>query len=132
MLIFQLRFKPVFNQLKYISLWGILLSILIGCKPSLISIAQISEKKVGKTVYLTGKVVHLAPFVDNAAYQIEDSTGRTWVVSDREVPALDRRITIKGKIEYQSLPFAERDLGDFYVVELEQLSESDRHSNNEP
>ena len=119
------RFKPVLNQLKYISLWGILLSILIGCKPSQISIAQISEKKVGKTVYLTGKVVHLAPFVDNAAYQIEDSTGRTWVVSDKK-PALGQRITIEGKIEYQSLPFAERELGDFYVVELEQLLESDR------
>ena len=120
MLIYHLRFKPVLNTLKYISLWGTLLSILIGCKPSQISIAQISEKKVGKTVYLTGKVVHLAPLVDNAAYQIEDSTGRTWVVSDKEVPPLGQTITIEGKIEYQSLPFAERELGDFYVIELEQ------------
>ena len=126
MLISHLRFKPVFNQLKYISLWGLLLSILIGCQPSLISIARISEKKVGKTVYLSGEVVHLAPFVDNAAYQIEDSTGRTWVVSDRQVPALGQTIRIKGKIEYQNLPFDEQNLGDFYVVELEQLPESDR------
>ena len=121
MLVSRLKFKPVLNTLKYISLWGILLSSLIGCKPPQISIEQISDKKVGKTVYLTGKVVHLAPFVDNAAYQIEDPTGRAWVVTTITPPKLGQKISIKGKIEYRSLPFAKRELGDFYLIELEKL-----------
>ena len=121
MLVSYCKFKPVFNTLKYISLWGILLSSLIGCKPSQISADQISVKKVGKTVYLQGKVVHLAPFVDNSAYQIEDPTGKTWVVTGEKLPKLGQKIRIKGKIEYQSLPFAEQELGDFYLVELEKL-----------
>lgn len=121
MLISRSRFKPVLNTLKYISLWVILLSILVSCKPPQITIAQVSKRKVGKTVYITGKVAHLAPFIDNAAYQIEDSTGRIWVVTQKKAPALGQIITIEGKIEYQSLPFAERELGDFYLIELEQL-----------
>ena len=121
MLVSHLKFEPVLDTLKYISLWGILLSSLIGCKPSLISVEQISQKRVSKTAYLTGKVVHLAPLVDNTAYQIEDPTGRAWVVTTKESPILGQKISIKGKIEYQSLNFGEQELGDFYVVELEQL-----------
>ena len=108
-------------MLKYISLWGILMSILTGCEPPQISVEQISTKKVGKVVHLKGKVVRLAPFVASSAYQVEDVTGKVWVVTQKNSPQLDQIINIKGKIEYQSLPFAEQELGDFYLVELEQL-----------
>lgn len=121
MLVFHRKFEPVLNMLKYISLWGILLGSLTGCKPSPISVEQISTKKVGSTIYLTGKVVGLAPFVHNSAYQIEDFTGRAWVVTQEVSPKIGEKVNIKGKIEYQSLPFAEEELGDFYIVELEQL-----------
>ncbi len=122
MLISNLRFRPVVNKLQQISLWIILLGILVGCRSPLISIAGISASKIGKTVYLTGKVVHLAPLVDRAAYQVEDATGKIWVVTTQEPPELGQLINIKGKIEYQSLLFAEQELGEFYVIELEQLS----------
>ena len=123
MIVFPLKFKPVVNKLKYISLWGILLSSLslIGCEPSAISIAQISDRKIGKNAYITGKVVHLAPFVDNAAYQLEDTTGKIWIVTTNTPPKLGQDITIKSKISYQSLPLEEQELGDFYLVELERL-----------
>ena len=125
MLIISLKFRPISNKLKYLSLWGILWGILAACQPSQISIEQISEKKVGKTVYLTGKVIHLAPFVDNSAYQLEDSTGKIWVVTTDKPPTINKTINIKGKIEYQSLPFAEGDLGDFYLIEQEKIDPQD-------
>ncbi len=118
---FRLRFRPVVDRFRQISLWILLLMGLFGCRTPLISVEDISQKKVGKTVYLTGKVVHIAPFVDNAAYQLEDATGRAWVVTTQNPPIFGQQINIKGKIEYQSLPFAEQELGDFYLVELEQL-----------
>ncbi len=129
MLVSHLQFKPVLNTLKYISLWGILLSSLSGCQPSLISIEQISAKKVGKTVYLTGKIVQLAPFVDSSAYQVEDTTGKVWVVTSQKPPMLGQMIKVRGKIKYQSLPFAEQELGDFYLIELEQLKSTIVESN---
>lgn len=114
--------KPVAiaSRLKQISL-GIVLLSLASCRTPLISIEDISSNKIGKIVYLTGTVVHLAPLLDNAAYQIEDPTGEIWVVTTQNPPKLGQQIEVKGKIEYQSLPFAERELGDFYLVELEQL-----------
>lgn len=121
MLVFRSKLKPVINNIKGISLGTILLSSLTGCQTSPISIAKISEKRIGRNVYITGKVVHLAPFVDRAAYKVEDATGKIWVVTDNTPPPLDRLIHFKGTIKYQSLPFAEQELGDFYLIESEQL-----------
>ncbi|MEL6578163.1 MAG: hypothetical protein AAFQ14_00315 [Cyanobacteria bacterium J06621_12] len=122
MLISNLKFGSVLHKLKEIGLAIALLASLFGCQTPLIVVEEISAKKVDKTVYLTGKVVHQAPFLDNAAYQLEDETGKIWVVTTQNPPRLNQKINIKGKIQYQSLPFAQQELGDFYVVELEQLS----------
>ena len=121
MLISHLRSRLIFTKLKQISLWITLLVSLAGCRTPLIAIKEITPQKVGKTVYLKGKIVHIAPFLDNAAYQLEDSTGKIWVVTT-QTPLSNQQINIKGKIEYKSLPFADQEMGDFYIVELEQLS----------
>ena len=114
-------FAPVSNKLKQISLVVISLLSLIGCRVTPLAVEDLAKKKVGKTVALQGKVVHIAPFLDNSAYQLEDGTGKIWVVTTQEPPPLNRQVEIRGKIKYQSLPFAERELGDFYLVELEQI-----------
>ena len=124
MLVNSFKFKPV-TSIKHISLW-ILLCSLVGCRASQISLRDISSKKVGKNVYLTGEVVHLAPLVDRTAYQIEDTTATAWVVTTTEPPIQGQRINIKGKIQYQSLPFADRELGNFYVIELERLDPDEK------
>lgn len=98
-----------------------LLVSLISCRSSLISVEEISQQKIDQTVQLTGKVVHVSPLIDRAAYQIEDVTGKIWVVTTQNPPELGKLISLKGKIQYQSLPFAEQELGELYLVELEQL-----------
>ena len=120
-MIFNFRLNYGFYK-KHISLWIILLTCLFGCQAPVITVEKISAKKVGKTVYLTGKIVRQAPFLGNAAYQLEDSTGKIWVVTTQEIPPSQQQINIKGEIQYKSLPFAEQELGDFYIVEIEQLS----------
>lgn len=110
------------SKLVGIGIIAIAVASLAGCQPSEISIMDVEKQKNGKTVYLTGKVSHLAPFVDNAAYQLQDDTGTAWVVTSQVPPTLNTVVSIKGKIQYQSLPLATKELGDFYVIELEQLA----------
>ena len=121
MLISSLRFRPTVAKLKGIISWFTLLLSLISCRSPLISVKEISQQKIDKTVSLTGKVVHIAPFIEGTAYQIEDATGKIWVVTTQNPPQFGELISIKGQIKYQSLPFAEQELGEFYLVELEQL-----------
>lgn len=120
----SLRFRPFFIKFfvkfQKISLGITLLATLMSCRSPLIVVEAVSPQKVGKTVYLSGKVVHLAPFLGNGAYQLEDGTGKIWVVTTQTLPQKNQQINLKGKIAFQSLPLAEQELGEFYLVELER------------
>lgn len=120
-LIIKLRLVSSINSKSWFwSLLVLILGGLTGCQPPVIKIEQIQQKKSGKVVYLTGKVTQKAPFINTAAYQIQDQTGSVWVVTQQTPPAIEQKIAIKGKIQYQSLPLAQQELGDFYIQELEQ------------
>jgi len=73
------------------------------------SISDIQQKRqVDSEVYLRGKVENRAPFVGNAAYQLQDGTGTIWVLTNQALPQLGDEVLLK-------------DLGEVYVEEMEQL-----------
>ena len=86
------------------------------------SIERISKQKSGRTIYVKGKVTHRSPFLGSAAYQLQDSSGTVWIVTANSLPTQGEEVFIKGKIQYQSLPIQEQELGGFYLVELQQLT----------
>ena len=49
-------------------------------------------------VKLSGSVVDSYSFVGNGAYQIEDRTGKLWVVSNRGVPRKGAQVSVKGTV----------------------------------
>ena len=114
-------------------LWG----VAIACSPiansnstfwekqnlPLSAIGELSrEQNVGETVYLQGKVGTQVPLVNNSSvYQLEDSTGTIWVVTQQFLPDSGGQIVIKGQVEYESIPIAEQEQGEIYIQELEQL-----------
>ena len=51
-----------------------------------------------REVRLSGAVVDSYSFVNRGAYRIDDGTGQLWVVSDKGVPRLKARVTVKGTI----------------------------------
>lgn len=51
-----------------------------------------------REVRLSGSVVDSYSLVNRGAYRIDDGTGTLWVVSDRGVPRLNARVTVKGRI----------------------------------
>ena len=51
-----------------------------------------------KEVKLSGAVVDSYGFVGNGAYQIEDNTGKLWVVSNRGVPRKGAKVSVKGTV----------------------------------
>jgi len=89
------------------------------------SISDIQQKRqVDSEVYLRGKVENRAPFVGNAAYQLQDGTGTIWVLTNQALPQLGDEVLLKGEVRYKSITLKElagKDLGEVYVEELEQL-----------
>ena len=51
------------------------------------------------TVQLSGEVIDSYSVADRGAYQIDDGTGRLWVVSEHGVPRKSARVTVKGTVK---------------------------------
>ena len=89
------------------------------------SISEIQQKRqVDSEVYIRGKVENRAPFVGNAAYQLQDGTGTIWVLTNQALPQLGDEVLLKGEVRYKSITLKElagKDLGEVYVEEMEQL-----------
>ncbi len=91
------------------------------------SIRNISQKKSGRTIYVRGKVIHRSPFLGSAAYQLQDETGSLWVFTSKSLPTQGDEVFIRGKIQHESLPIEERELGEFYLIELQQLTNNSQN-----
>src|SRR5689334_15466254 len=107
----------------------VLLGGLIGCDQlaqsglSVSNIRDIQNKRdTSPLVYLKGKVTSQAKFLNNGAYQLQDGTGKVWVITNQmPIPNSGDEILIQGKVEYESIPLAGKDLGEVYIQEQQRL-----------
>lgn len=85
------------------------------------NITQIQDLKAqqqgGKTLYVQGKVEKRVPLLNRYAYQINDSTGKIWVVTNQTGLRQGAQVVIKGKVRYQSIPLGDKEYGEFYIDE---------------
>ncbi|MDZ8024477.1 MAG: hypothetical protein RMY36_010215 [Nostoc sp. SerVER01] len=75
------------------------------------------ERKNQATVYIQGKVEKQAPLMKQWAYQIDDTTGKIWVVTNQKSLPEGSQVVFKGKVRYRSIPLAGKELGEIYLEE---------------
>lgn len=137
MLLFKKSFRSVSCK-KILSLSFIIIILIgiTGCQElidsslvalgkeelALKSINKLQNKKSGRKIYIRGTVINRSPFLGSAAYQLQDSTGKVWVFTKNPLPSQGEEVFIKGKVQQKSLPIKEQELGGFYLVELQQLT----------
>jgi hypothetical protein len=95
--------------------------MLTACpkQESISKIKQDPERYRNKEVAIVGTVTNSYGALGRGAYEVDDGTGRLWVVSrERGVPSRGARIGVKGKI-HQGLTFGGQTFG---IV----MEESDR------
>jgi hypothetical protein len=73
------------------------------------------------TVYLQGQVATRAPFLGSGAYKLQDATGTIWVIADKTLPNVGDTVSIKGQLQFQSIPLDGQELGEVYVQEQDLL-----------
>jgi RecJ-like exonuclease len=71
----------------------------------------------GTTVRLQGKVVQQVPLAGWQMYQLQDSTGKIWVLTKRKNVRSPTSVSIEGKVYFQSIPIAGQDFGEIYIEE---------------
>jgi hypothetical protein len=86
-----------------VALTGVLLAlsfVMVACEERTIhQILSEPNRYARREVGLRGTVVQSYSILGRGAYQIEDGTGKLWVISDRGVPRKGSRVAVKGRIE---------------------------------
>ncbi|MEO1431071.1 MAG: hypothetical protein AAFS12_00605 [Cyanobacteria bacterium J06632_19] len=116
-----------------IFLWGLtpcLISGLLSCSNLSeygmnaigANVTSIGELKPPTTdneapVYIQGKVERKVPLLKQQMYQIDDSTGKVWVLTNQKTWKVGDKIVVKALPQYQSIPISGTDLGQVYLQE---------------
>jgi hypothetical protein len=76
------------------------LLLTTGCGPKTIShVLADPSRYADKEVKIEGNVVESYSIMGRGAYQIDDGTGRLWVVSQEGTPREGARVSTRGKIK---------------------------------
>jgi len=98
-------------------------ALLLTACPNQVSISRLNAdpgRYRNKEVAIVGNVTDSYGVLGNGAYELDDGTGRIWVVTRRGVPSRGARVGAKGRV-YTGFSFGGRSFGTV-------LEESDRRA----
>ncbi len=76
-----------------------LLVFAVACEKKTIRQIQAEPGRYAdREVAIVGQVTHSYSVLGRGAYQVDDGTGKMWVVSDKGVPREGSRVWVRGKI----------------------------------
>ena len=115
--------------------------LIISCSPlnplglasgEYTAIAELGKIANQSNVTLKGIVVNIAPFLAGGAYQLQDATGTVWVRTDKPLPPKGSSLAVKGELKYEAIFVGKQQLGESYLLELSQESQSSLSSADKP
>ena len=85
-------------------LWAMMLAaamfVLVGCEYRTINqIMAEPHRYANHEVGITGNVVRSFSVLGAGAYEVDDGTGKLWVVAKNNVPREGARVGVKGKVQ---------------------------------
>ncbi len=89
---------------------------LSSCTPT-VSTSTIQMQLPGQTVQVKGKVITVAPMINQVAYEVQDSDGSIWVMSQKQPPRLDTEISTIGKVKFESIQVEGQEIAERYILE---------------
>ncbi len=103
--------RPTCFNLKFL-----LLIFLTSCAATIPS-SDLQNQPLGQSVQIKGKVITVAPMINQAAYEIQDDRGTVWILTKKKPPQLDSETTATGKVKFESIQVEGEELADRYLEE---------------
>ncbi|MGD1912479.1 MAG: hypothetical protein ACFB2X_16995 [Rivularia sp. (in: cyanobacteria)] len=87
-----------------------------------VNVTSINELKPQKSnnntpVYVQGKVERKVPLLEQQMYQLDDSTGKVWVLTNQKGWKVGDKVVVKALPQYESIPVAGAEMGELYLEE---------------
>ncbi|MGB3757015.1 MAG: hypothetical protein WBA07_11655 [Rivularia sp. (in: cyanobacteria)] len=89
----------------------------IGVNVTAISELTPQKNDNNAPVYVQGKVERKVPLLEKQMYQIEDSTGKIWVLTNQKGWKVGEKVVVKAIPQYESIPISGAELGKVYLEE---------------
>jgi hypothetical protein len=67
------------------------------------------------TVHVKGTVGDRVPLLDATVYQLQDETGKIWILTKQPPPSPGEEIIVKGTVRYQPISINGKDQGSVYI-----------------
>lgn len=77
-----------------------------------------------QTVQLQGTVGDRAPLLQGQVYELQDETGKIWVLSPRANLQTGTPVLIQGRVRYEAIEIEDQNLGEVYIEEQQQFPPS--------
>lgn len=89
---------------------------LTSCASTIPS-SDLQKQPLNQSVQVKGKVITVAPMINQSAYEIQDDRGTVWILTKKQPPKLDSEVTATGKVKFESIQVEGEELGDRYLEE---------------
>lgn len=66
-------------------------------------------------VTMKGVVGDRVPILDGTVYELQDSTGKIWVVTKKQVPNSGEEVVVTGNLRFKSIPLNGQEQGSVYI-----------------
>ncbi|HEY9763488.1 MAG TPA: hypothetical protein V6D07_13235 [Trichocoleus sp.] len=87
-------------------------------------ISQASSAQPGSLIILQGQVQQQIPLLNQWLYEIQDDSGKIWILTATPPPSSGATVSIRGQIHYEQVLMQGKDIGEYYAEELERLDVS--------
>lgn len=71
----------------------------------------------GNSIRLQGRVGHLAPLLKGQVYELQDATGKIWVLSPNRQLKSGQQIVVRGRLRREPIEIAGQNLSEVYIEE---------------
>lgn len=96
----------------------------LGWMRNVTPIDQASSSQSEAPVLLQGQVQQQIPLLNQWLYEIQDDSGRIWVLTETSPPPSGSVVRIRSQIRYEQVLMQGNDIGEYYAEELERLDVS--------
>jgi len=89
--------------------------------PKTTSIQEVQKTTAGNSVVsVKGVVGDLVPILNGTVYELQDSTGKIWVLTQKQPPNSGQELTITGNLRFKSIPLNGQEQGSVYVEQSKE------------
>ncbi len=92
--------------------------IVIPKTTSILEVQKTADRN--SVVSVKGVVGDRVPILNGTVYELQDSTGKIWVLTKKQPPNSEQELTITGNLRFKSIPLNGQEQGSVYVEQSKE------------